>query len=92
VADAYQRFVRSRIQMPRGYAETTGCLRQYLLGSMPGRAEFPPNTAVRHGQWDPGCGHAGRTGPVDRPLRRRGLQTLSMSAVTEQNLLTEEWA
>ena len=32
VADAHQRLIRSRIDMMRGYAETTGCRRQYLLG------------------------------------------------------------
>jgi ATP-dependent DNA helicase RecQ len=31
-AEIHQRLVRSRIQMMRGYAETTGCRRQYLLG------------------------------------------------------------
>ncbi len=32
VAENHQRLVRSRIEMVRGYAETTGCRRQYLLG------------------------------------------------------------
>ena len=32
VAEANQRLTRSRIEMIRGYAETTGCRRQYLLG------------------------------------------------------------
>jgi ATP-dependent DNA helicase RecQ len=32
VADAHQRLIRSRIEMMRGYAETTGCRRQFLLG------------------------------------------------------------
>ncbi|WP_433271614.1 RecQ family ATP-dependent DNA helicase [Actinosynnema sp. CS-041913] len=31
-ARAHQRVVRSRIRMMRGYAETTGCRRQHLLG------------------------------------------------------------
>ncbi|MEV4150777.1 RecQ family ATP-dependent DNA helicase [Amycolatopsis sp. NPDC049691] len=31
-AEAHQRLIRSRIEMMRGYAETTGCRRQYLLG------------------------------------------------------------
>jgi ATP-dependent DNA helicase RecQ len=31
-AEIHQRLVRSRIAMMRGYAETTGCRRQYLLG------------------------------------------------------------
>jgi len=32
VAEAHQRLIRSRIDMMRGYAETTGCRRQFLLG------------------------------------------------------------
>jgi ATP-dependent DNA helicase RecQ len=32
VAGNHQRMVRSRIEMMRGYAETTGCRRQFLLG------------------------------------------------------------
>ena len=31
-AEAHQRLIRSRIEMMRGYAETTGCRRQFLLG------------------------------------------------------------
>ena len=32
VAETHQRLIRSRIEMMRGYAETAGCRRQYLLG------------------------------------------------------------
>jgi ATP-dependent DNA helicase RecQ len=31
-AETHQRLIRSRVEMMRGYAETTGCRRQYLLG------------------------------------------------------------
>ncbi|HEX2263864.1 MAG TPA: ATP-dependent DNA helicase RecQ, partial [Pseudonocardiaceae bacterium] len=31
-AESHQRLIRSRVEMMRGYAETTGCRRQYLLG------------------------------------------------------------
>ncbi|MEQ0564833.1 ATP-dependent DNA helicase RecQ [Amycolatopsis sp. NEAU-NG30] len=31
-AEAHQRLIRSRIEMMRGYAETTGCRRRFLLG------------------------------------------------------------
>lgn len=31
-AETHQRLSQSRIEMMRGYAETTGCRRQYLLG------------------------------------------------------------
>ncbi|MEU0536799.1 RecQ family ATP-dependent DNA helicase [Amycolatopsis tolypomycina] len=32
IAETHQRLIRSRIEMMRGYAETTGCRRQNLLG------------------------------------------------------------
>ena len=32
VSDTHQRLIRSRVEMMRGYAETTGCRRQLLLG------------------------------------------------------------
>ncbi len=32
VGEAHQRFLKSRVSMMRGYAETNGCRRQYLLG------------------------------------------------------------
>ncbi|MGY1845611.1 RecQ family ATP-dependent DNA helicase [Modestobacter sp. SYSU DS0875] len=32
VSETHQRLIRSRIEMVRGYAETTGCRRQFLLG------------------------------------------------------------
>jgi ATP-dependent DNA helicase RecQ len=32
IAENHQRMVRSRLRMLRGYAETTGCRRQFLLG------------------------------------------------------------
>lgn len=32
VAEQHQELIRSRIEMMRGYAETTGCRRQFLLG------------------------------------------------------------
>jgi ATP-dependent DNA helicase RecQ len=32
VAETHHRLTRSRIEMMRGYAETTGCRRQFLLG------------------------------------------------------------
>jgi ATP-dependent DNA helicase RecQ len=32
VAETHQRLIRSRVEMMRGYAETTRCRRQYLLG------------------------------------------------------------
>jgi ATP-dependent DNA helicase RecQ len=32
VSESHERLIRSRVSMMRGYAETTGCRRQYLLG------------------------------------------------------------
>jgi ATP-dependent DNA helicase RecQ len=32
VSETHQKLIRSRIEMVRGYAETTGCRRQFLLG------------------------------------------------------------
>jgi ATP-dependent DNA helicase RecQ len=32
IAEEHQRLIRSQIDMMRGYADTTGCRRQYLLG------------------------------------------------------------
>ena len=43
LAQRHQQLIRSRIEMMRGYAETTGCRRRYLLGyfgeELPGRCE-----------------------------------------------------
>jgi ATP-dependent DNA helicase RecQ len=40
-ADTHQRLIRSRIEMMRGYAETTGCRRQYLLGYFGEQLTYP---------------------------------------------------
>jgi ATP-dependent DNA helicase RecQ len=40
-ADTHQRLIRSRIEMMRGYAETTGCRRQYLLGYFGEQLAYP---------------------------------------------------
>ncbi|MGK3204343.1 RecQ family ATP-dependent DNA helicase [Amycolatopsis sp. MEPSY49] len=40
-AEAHQRLTRSRIEMMRGYAETTGCRRQFLLGYFGEQLEKP---------------------------------------------------
>jgi ATP-dependent DNA helicase RecQ len=40
-ARTHQRLIRSRIEMIRGYAETTGCRRQYLLGYFGERLDRP---------------------------------------------------
>lgn len=39
IAEAHRRMDRSRLEMMRGYAETSGCRRQYLLGYF--GEEFP---------------------------------------------------
>ncbi len=43
-AEAHQRLIRSRIEMMRGYAETTGCRRQFLLGYFGEQLEQPCGT------------------------------------------------
>jgi ATP-dependent DNA helicase RecQ len=40
-AETHQRLTQSRIEMVRGYAETTGCRRQYLLGYFGERLAHP---------------------------------------------------
>jgi ATP-dependent DNA helicase RecQ len=40
-AEARQRTERSRLEMLRGYAETTGCRRQFLLGYFGEQLEHP---------------------------------------------------
>jgi len=41
VAETHQRLTRSRIEMVRGYGETTGCRRQFLLGYFGERLVHP---------------------------------------------------
>jgi ATP-dependent DNA helicase RecQ len=41
VAEQHQELIRSRIEMMRGYAETTGCRRQFLLGYFGERYPHP---------------------------------------------------
>lgn len=49
LADAHQQLERSRVDMMRGYAETTGCRRRFLLGYF-GQAQT----------WPGGCGSCDR--------------------------------
>jgi ATP-dependent DNA helicase RecQ len=41
IAAAHRRLIRSRVEMMRGYAETTECRRQYLLGYFGERLDSP---------------------------------------------------
>lgn len=41
VAETHQQLIRSRIEMMRGYAETSGCRRQFLLGYFGEQLEQP---------------------------------------------------
>jgi ATP-dependent DNA helicase RecQ len=43
-AESHHRLVRSRLDMLRGYAETTGCRRQYLLGYFGEKLDGPCGT------------------------------------------------
>jgi ATP-dependent DNA helicase RecQ len=66
VAEARQRVDKSRIEMMRGYAETTGCRRQFLLGYF---GEAYPNP----------CGNCDvcRSGPAKAPAPAKGRRTRS---------------
>jgi ATP-dependent DNA helicase RecQ len=57
VAEVHQRLIASRVDMIRGYAETTGCRRQYLLGYFGERLERP-------------CGHCDTCGAGAAQERR----------------------
>jgi ATP-dependent DNA helicase RecQ len=41
IAETHQRLIRSRVEMMRGYAETTDCRRRYLLGYFGERVDHP---------------------------------------------------
>ena len=84
-AETHQRLIQSRIQMMRGYAETTDCRRHYLLGyfgeQMPhpcgncdtceaGTAEEQP---AGNGEFPLSSSvHHGEWGPWDRDVGRTG--------------------
>jgi ATP-dependent DNA helicase RecQ len=69
-ADAHQQLIRSRVEMMRGYAETTGCRRQFLLGYFGEQLTEPcgncdtcdAGTACRHPDSD-------APAPVNSPVR-----------------------
>lgn len=57
--EEHQELIRSRIEMVRGYAETTGCRRQFLLGHFGEQLDTPCGTANGVPVWS--CGRS-RTG------------------------------
>jgi len=81
VAERHQRHVRSRLDMLRGYAETTDCRRQHLLGYFGEELDGPcgncdtcdAGTAATAGTRDAGGGEFPRDSTVDHPEWGRGV-------------------
>lgn len=71
-AETRQRVERSRIEMMRGYAETTGCRRQFLLGYLGEELPEP-------------CGNCGtcESGSAYEQLQRRGRDPFPVGAHVE---------
>ncbi|HEX2131332.1 MAG TPA: RecQ family ATP-dependent DNA helicase [Actinophytocola sp.] len=113
VAETHQRMIRSRLHMLTGYAETTGCRRQFLLGyfgeqlerpcgncdtcdagtaehQSPGTGRFPRNSSVRHAEWGRGVVLSVEPDRLTVLFEHEGYKTLSVRAVEENDLLTEE--
>ncbi|MFF1556101.1 RecQ family ATP-dependent DNA helicase [Streptomyces sp. NPDC058279] len=128
-ARARRMLERSRVEMVRAYAETTGCRRRLLLGyfgetyegpcgncdtcdpaapsdslgadspqglprgggapaAHPTAAAFPPGTRVRHTTWGDGLVLSEDGDRITVLFDTVGYRTLSLPAVTEQDLLT----
>jgi ATP-dependent DNA helicase RecQ len=72
VADTHQRLIRSRIEMMRGYAETTGCRRQFLLGYFGEQLDEPcgncDNCSNGAAQEHPGPADHETPFPVETPV------------------------
>jgi ATP-dependent DNA helicase RecQ len=62
VAETHQRLIRSRIEMMRGYAETTRCRRQFLLGYF---GETLPEPCGNCDTCESGSAYQADTGPDD---------------------------
>jgi len=70
VAESHVRMDRSRVEMMRGYAETTGCRRQFLLGYF---GESLPQPCGRCDTCESGSASAARAEARERrPAARRG--------------------
>ncbi len=72
VFERRRRIDRSRIEMMRGYAETPGCRRQYLLGYFGEQLDTPCGHCDGCERLDnePGASDAGRSHAAPRPGRR----------------------
>ncbi|MGW7099639.1 RecQ family ATP-dependent DNA helicase [Streptomyces sp. NPDC054838] len=117
---------RSRVEMVRAYAETTGCRRRFLLGyfgeghedacancdtcdpaptpcadspaalprrdsapaAHPTATEFPAGTRVRHTSWGAGLVLSEDGDRITVLFDTVGYRTLSLPAITDQDLLT----
>ncbi|WP_260191856.1 RecQ family ATP-dependent DNA helicase [Actinophytocola gossypii] len=112
-AETHQRMIRSRLHMLTGYAETTGCRRQFLLGYFgeqleqpcgncdtcdagtaetrrPGTDRFPRNSTVRHTEWGRGVVLSVEEDRLTVLFEHEGYRTLSVRAVEENDLLTQD--
>ncbi|MGW0550397.1 RecQ family ATP-dependent DNA helicase [Streptomyces altiplanensis] len=130
-AQARRKLERSRVEMVRAYAETTGCRRRFLLGYFgesyeapcgncdvcaadsgdsgpgagegleerlferdsgtpghPAAAEFPTGTRVRHSEWGDGMVLGEEGDRITVLFDSVGYRTLSLAAITGQDLLT----
>lgn len=124
-AEARRKLERSRVEMVRAYAETTGCRRRFLLGYFgesfeapcgncdvcaaeadpgppgevpvpqrketvehPAAAAFPSGTRVRHSEWGDGTVLTEDGDRITVLFDSVGYRTLSLEAITGQNLLT----
>ena len=109
---ARREFVRSRLEMMKGYAETRSCRRAYLLGyfgeaftppcgacdvcladgraasDTPTEVPFPLSSRVSHQTFGEGQVTHYEADKVTVLFDEEGYQTLSLSLVTEKNLLT----
>jgi hypothetical protein len=72
IAETHQRLIRSQLEMMRGYAETTGCRRQYL----------------RHGEWGDGVVMRIEDDRMTVLFETNGYKTLCRRVVRENGLLT----
>ncbi|QIJ61102.1 RecQ family ATP-dependent DNA helicase [Streptomyces sp. JB150] len=67
-AQAHRRTDRSRVEMARAFAETTGCRRHFLLGYFGEEYEAPCGNCDRCDEDDPRTAVSAASGPEERPV------------------------
>jgi ATP-dependent DNA helicase RecQ len=83
VAESHTRIDRSRVEMMRGYAETTGCRRQFLLGYFGEELPAPCGNCdtCTSGTATGGAAESATTGPAaGEKAPRRGLRRAKVAA------------